>query len=74
LRLQKKIAILTGGEDSRLWLEALGYTLDTRHEVFVCSNLTLEYETVCCIPPRALATIPLPSKTIVLFIDKEYLK
>jgi cobalt-precorrin-7 (C5)-methyltransferase len=73
LRLDKKIALLTGGEQTRSWLGALSTVLGTSHAVFVCSNLTLEDESVQSVEPCALAAFPLPSKAIVLFIDKECL-
>lgn len=68
---EKKIAVFAGGEQSRRWLCDLGRVLGTRFDVFICSNLTLADERVECITAAELETTPLPSRSIVLFINKE---
>jgi cobalt-precorrin-7 (C5)-methyltransferase len=73
LSMRTKIAVLTGGERSRVWLQALNRALNA-HEIYVCSNLTLPDEMVERIEPSALETIPLPSRSIILFIEKECLQ
>lgn len=70
---RKKIAVLTSGNSSRAWLRSLGFATETTHEVFVCSNLTLADESVARIAPQALGMVSLPSRSIVLFINKECL-
>ena len=67
---QRKIAVLAGGEAARSWLCSLATVLGNSHEIFVCSNLTLPNERVDCIPPSELGTVPLPSRAIILFIEK----
>ena len=67
---QKKIAVLAGGESARPWLCSLATALGDSHEIFVCSNLTLSDERVDCISASALGTVPLPSRSIVLFIER----
>ena len=70
LASQKKIAVLAGGELSRDWLCSLAGVMDARCVVVVCSNLTLSDERVEFIAPAALRTVPLPSRSVVLFIEK----
>jgi len=70
---QKKIAILIDGETSRSRLKTLAGRLDETHEMFICSDLTLDSERVDCIKPESLAAIPLPSRSIILFVGKECL-
>jgi cobalt-precorrin-7 (C5)-methyltransferase len=67
---KKKIAVLTGGEATRSWLCSLAVALGNSHEIFICSNLTLSNERVDCISASELGTVPLPSRTIVLFIER----
>ena len=65
-----KIAVLAGGEASRKWLCSLADTLGNRYQIVVCSNLTLPNERLEYIPASTMRTVPLPSKSVVLFIDK----
>ena len=65
-----KIAVLAGGEASRKWLYSLSDALGDRYQIVVCSNLTLTNERVEYVSTTELETVPLPSKSVVLFIDK----
>jgi precorrin-6B methylase 1 len=70
---QDKIAVLAGGEASRAWIRALVRFLGNGYGIIVCSDLTLENERVQSIDQARLDTVPLPSRSIVLFIKKEIL-
>jgi precorrin-6y C5,15-methyltransferase (decarboxylating) CbiE subunit len=66
----KKIAVLAGGEASRQWLSSMAAALSARYEIFVCSDLTLPDERVDCISASEFQTVPLPSRSVVLFIER----
>lgn len=66
----EKIAVLAGGNAARSWICSLAAALGDSHEIFICSNLTLSNERVECVGASALESVPLPSRTIVLFIDR----
>ena len=66
----KKIAVLAGGESSRTWLCSLAAELGGRYQIAVCFNLTLPDERVEYITAQEMQTVSLPSKSVVLFIDK----
>lgn len=71
IREQKKIAVLAGGEGSRSWLQDLAGLLGDDFQVFLCSDLTLENEKVEPMPAEALVAVPLPSRSIILFIHRD---
>ena len=66
----KKIAVLAGGESSRTWLCSLADRLGDRYQIVVCSDLTLPDERVEYIGAEGMRTVPLPSRSVVLLIDK----
>jgi len=66
----RKIAVLAGGESSRDWLCSLADRLGDRYQIVVCSDLTLPDERVEYIVAEGMRTVPLPSRSVVLFIDK----
>lgn len=72
-RGRPKIAVLAGGEASRRWLCALGVALGPEYRAYVCSDLTLPDERIHCVSVPALQTVALPSKSVVLFVEKELL-
>ena len=65
-----KIAVLAGGEPSRTWLCSLTAALGDRYQIVLCSNLTLPDEHVEYISAVEMQTASLPSRSVVLFIDK----
>ena len=65
-----KIAVLAGGESSRSWLCSLTAALGDRCQIVICSNLTLPDEHVEYISAGEMQTVSLPSRSVVLFIDK----
>lgn len=73
LHRERKIAILAGGEKSRAWLAALAEGLGKAYQIFVCENLTLPGERIRRVTTTSLRRVPLPSRTIVLYIHKEVL-
>jgi cobalt-precorrin-7 (C5)-methyltransferase len=70
----QKIAVLAGNPVSLPWLGRLGRELAESHAIFVCENLTLPEERVRRVSAEELAELPLPSRTIVLFVSQEALK
>lgn len=70
----QKIAVLAGNAASLPWLRALGRTLAESHAIVVCENLTLPEEEVRCVSAEELAALPLPARTIVLFVSREALE
>ena len=66
----EKIAVLAGGESSRAWLCSLAAALGDEYQIIVCSNLTLPDERVEYISAGDMRTVLLPSRSVVLFINK----
>ncbi len=69
-----KIAVLTAGDSSLEWIEALVKQVGSDREIFLCENLTLPGESVRRIEPRGLSNISIASRTIVLLIKRELLQ
>ncbi len=68
-----KIAVLAGNPASLRWIRTVGETLSTSHAMFVCANLTRSDEQVRQVDIEEFATMSLPSRTLVLFIQREML-
>lgn len=70
----RKIAVLAGNPVSLPWLRSLGRELAASHAIVVCENLTLPEERVHRVSAEELAGLPLPPRTIVLFVSQEALE
>jgi precorrin-6y C5,15-methyltransferase (decarboxylating) CbiE subunit len=70
---RRKIAVFAGGEPSRPWLCSLAEVVGPQHKIFICSNLTLPDECVDPVSVSALQSIPMPARSVVLFIKGECL-
>jgi precorrin-6y C5,15-methyltransferase (decarboxylating) CbiE subunit len=68
-----KIAVLAGNPASVPWLRSLGRDLAGSHAIFVCENLTLPDERVRRVSGEELAGLPLPARTVLLFVRPEAL-
>jgi len=65
-----KLAVLAGHPKCRGWLNDVAATLGTRYRMVVCENLTLPDERVRTISAATLKTFKMPSRCIILWIDK----
>lgn len=71
LKDSAKIAILTRGKDTFLWLSDVAHFLGKEYRVFICKNLTLQDEDLFEISVSELKPEHLILNTIVLFIREE---
>lgn len=65
-----KLAVLAGHPKCRVWLNEVAATLGKRYRIVVCENLTLPDERVRTISAATLKTFKMPSRCIILWIDK----
>jgi len=66
-----KLAVLAGHPKCRRWLNEVASTLGSRYRIVVCENLTLPDERVRTISPATLKTFKMPSRCVILWIDKK---
>jgi len=66
-----KLAVLAGHPKCRRWLNEVAATLGNRYRIVVCENLTLPDERVRAVSPATLKTFKMPSRCIILWIDKK---
>ncbi|MEI6562678.1 MAG: precorrin-6y C5,15-methyltransferase (decarboxylating) subunit CbiE [bacterium] len=65
-----KLAVLAGHPKCRRWLNDIAATLGNRYRIVICENLTLPEERVRTVTPATLKTFRMPSRCIVLWIEK----
>lgn len=65
-----KLAVLAGHPKCRRWLNEVAATLGNCYRIVVCENLTLPDERVRTVTPATLKTFKMPSRCIVLWINK----
>ena len=70
LKAFEKIAILAGSAGANQWLAGLTRELEKEYQVFLCSHLTLQEESVCTVTAAALERTTIPPRTVVLLIRK----
>lgn len=66
-----KLAVLAGHPKSRRWLNDVAATLGSRYRIVVCENLTLPDERVRTVSPATLKSFKMPSRCIILWIEKK---
>ena len=66
-----KLAVLAGHPKCRNWLNEVASTLGSRYRIVVCENLTLPDERVRTISSATLKTFKMPSRCVILWIDKK---
>lgn len=65
-----KLAVLAGHPKCRRWLNEVAATLGSRYRIVVCENLTLPDERVRTVTAATLKTFKMPSRCIVLWLEK----
>ena len=66
-----KLAVLAGHPKCRGWLNDVAATLGNGYRIVVCENLTLPDERVRSLTPARLKTYKMPSRCIILWIEKK---